>query len=654
MKSKPKTFPVQAFIIVLALITMTAFMPMPFAQSVQAASRPGKVKLKKVYSKIRNNNITGTITWKKTKRAKKYEVYIKKPAWSKWKKVSRAVCEEYKDRSNYQYANQGGYYLRNKKTRYVKVKTTKAKKFTIKNLDSGKSYKVKVRAVRGKKKGGFSKVKNIKTPSVKYPLRITAGEYEFMGAEESKGWNISKCVKIYPLNAKNKTVTAKSSNENILRVENGKIIAGGTEGYAKITFTTANGKTCTKKIFAEGRESSEEGKDSSSEPDTKSESGKTKPDKETGKNVDKSNIEIPDISLDYKGEDGNRNVKIKMYQKWTDTVKNSLGTCDMKVERKYDTVYVYDSNAYHRDTGTYSDGDFSNYLEVHVGKKKYEFDCVARDYDTAGLITGWTTNQNEIANWKGHVIRRGDSYSETINNIRSQGNREYGPKAKPDDDMLPFLSLYRSFQAQEKKVAFHPYYYFPQNCRTDKIQWGSILMNSGYVGGVKNEDEEIMAENYTNMIRAAYGSSFPVLKHSEAIYRATAGPKDAANDWAAYGDIEYTDEKGEKHAHMLSGSVKPELKGKSAYERDQLVHASEPSVSVGTENGWTTGSLGEGIGADGIVLCYNSDAGHRNAILTNLYISNGTRQENALAIGITMTNNFGAGCYSAGIDENIN
>lgn len=66
------------------------------------------------------------ITWKKAKKAKKYQIY-------------RAT---------------------KKKGKYKKIKTTKKTSFVNKNLKTGKKYFYKVRAVNGKKKGKFSAVKS--------------------------------------------------------------------------------------------------------------------------------------------------------------------------------------------------------------------------------------------------------------------------------------------------------------------------------------------------------------------------------------------------------------------------------------------------------------------------------------------------------------
>ena len=99
---------------------MVAFMPMV----AEAASKPAKVKSVKVTKKTQTSV---TLKWKKAKRAKKYQVFVKSSK------------------------------------KYKKVKTLKKTKVTIKKLKAGKTYRFKVRGIRGKKVGKFSKVIKAKT-----------------------------------------------------------------------------------------------------------------------------------------------------------------------------------------------------------------------------------------------------------------------------------------------------------------------------------------------------------------------------------------------------------------------------------------------------------------------------------------------------------
>ena len=96
---------------------------------VQASPVPAKAKITSV-KKISASSTR--ITWKKAKRAKKYELYVS---------INGAA--------------------------FKKLKTTKSTSFFHKKLKAGKTYAYKVRGINGKKKGDFSAVKKIKTPSKK-------------------------------------------------------------------------------------------------------------------------------------------------------------------------------------------------------------------------------------------------------------------------------------------------------------------------------------------------------------------------------------------------------------------------------------------------------------------------------------------------------
>ena len=102
--------------IVMLLFVATAFMP--GAQTL-AASKPAKPK---VSVSVTSNAVT--LTWKKAKGAKKYQVY----------------------RST------------SKNGKYKKIKTTKKLSFKNTGLTKGKMYFYKVRSLKGKKKSAFTKV----------------------------------------------------------------------------------------------------------------------------------------------------------------------------------------------------------------------------------------------------------------------------------------------------------------------------------------------------------------------------------------------------------------------------------------------------------------------------------------------------------------
>ena len=116
-------------ICILMLLMVAAAFMMP--QKTYAASRIGKVKTVKVASYDYNK---ARISWSKVKGAKKYQIY-------------RAT---------------------KKSGKYRKVRTVSSKSRSCINsgLTTGKTYYYKVRAVKGKKKGKFSKVRSVK-PALK-------------------------------------------------------------------------------------------------------------------------------------------------------------------------------------------------------------------------------------------------------------------------------------------------------------------------------------------------------------------------------------------------------------------------------------------------------------------------------------------------------
>ena len=93
--------------------------------SASAAARPSKV----TGVTAAKTSCSITLKWKKAKRAKKYQVY--------------------------QYQKS--------KRKYVRVKTTSKRSATIKDLKSQKTYRFRIRAISGKKKGHWSKVISVKT-----------------------------------------------------------------------------------------------------------------------------------------------------------------------------------------------------------------------------------------------------------------------------------------------------------------------------------------------------------------------------------------------------------------------------------------------------------------------------------------------------------
>lgn len=106
--------------ILLALAVTFTFMPAIDGGEVQAAAKPAKVKITKA---VKTNQMID-LAWKKAKRAKKYQIFMKKGK-AKWK--------------------------------VVKTVNAKTLKFKKNGLAWNTKYAFKVRAINGKKKGAFSK-----------------------------------------------------------------------------------------------------------------------------------------------------------------------------------------------------------------------------------------------------------------------------------------------------------------------------------------------------------------------------------------------------------------------------------------------------------------------------------------------------------------
>ena len=117
--NREKAYPSRLITIAVILVMLLAMLPLT-ARETYAASRPAQVKAVKI-TKAASDKVS--VTWKKASGAKKYQVYLK-----------------YK----------GG--------KYKKIKTVKGKKAVLK-VKNNKQFYVKVRGIKGKRKGRFSKAK---------------------------------------------------------------------------------------------------------------------------------------------------------------------------------------------------------------------------------------------------------------------------------------------------------------------------------------------------------------------------------------------------------------------------------------------------------------------------------------------------------------
>lgn len=124
MSSTMKKFPM---IVAACLVLCIGFSTIVPQQAYAADKMPAKVKGVKV---AKTTASTVKITWKKAKKAKKYQVAYKKKLAKKWT-----------------------------------YKKTKSKSCTVKCLSQNIRYQLKVRALNGKKKGAWSRVKTVRTKS---------------------------------------------------------------------------------------------------------------------------------------------------------------------------------------------------------------------------------------------------------------------------------------------------------------------------------------------------------------------------------------------------------------------------------------------------------------------------------------------------------
>lgn len=174
-------------------ITLAAILVMGMAASANAASnKPAKVKM----LKPAKTSISITLKWKKAKNAKKYQIY-------------------------------------QLKSKYKKIKTTKKRKFKVKNLTPKTVYKFKVRAINGKKKGKFSKVLKVKTPMGKVHSGVTnPAKTNLVEGDTYTFKKGSETIKV--------TVTSYYKDRERIDIE-GKTESGGKYDYIKIDNTTGWG-----------------------------------------------------------------------------------------------------------------------------------------------------------------------------------------------------------------------------------------------------------------------------------------------------------------------------------------------------------------------------------------------------------------------------
>lgn len=124
----------KVIVFMLAFAVIFTYSVMPMNQAYAASKKPAQVKSLKAKA-VSSSSIT--LTWKKTKNAKKYQVYMSTAKKGKYKKVATLK--------------------KSKKT------------YTVSGLKASTRYYFKVRALNGKKKGKYSKVRNAVTLAAPAP-----------------------------------------------------------------------------------------------------------------------------------------------------------------------------------------------------------------------------------------------------------------------------------------------------------------------------------------------------------------------------------------------------------------------------------------------------------------------------------------------------
>lgn len=168
-----------ACLLTAVLVSSALFTAAP-KDTLAASKKPAKVKI--TNASVDKTDIT--LTWKKAKRASKYQVAlrIKSTKWKYWKKVKKTAANQKKYSSaKYKLKKSGKKYkvYRKKATyKYKVVGKTKDLKFTYK-AKAGETCTFAVRGVKGKKKGKWSK-----------PITRTAATAAQIKAEELK--NVSE------------------------------------------------------------------------------------------------------------------------------------------------------------------------------------------------------------------------------------------------------------------------------------------------------------------------------------------------------------------------------------------------------------------------------------------------------------------------------
>lgn len=189
-------------ILVVILLTVCMGLAVVSVNAKAKSSKPAKVKGLQCKNSIYDSYIS--IRWKRAKKAKKYQVYVKDFSWKKVATIKK---------HNYKYD-----------TSFVLNKT----------------IKVKVRAVNGKKKGKYSAVKTVKVIIPVRMISVNKYIYNLKVGQKEKVY-----VNFYPYNATNQKYSVRSTISRVAVVDKQGYIVAKDGGRTTLTFSSDNGKTAT-------------------------------------------------------------------------------------------------------------------------------------------------------------------------------------------------------------------------------------------------------------------------------------------------------------------------------------------------------------------------------------------------------------------------
>ena len=253
------------------ILTLTLLLSAVFASSAVEVSASSKAPAR---VKIKSAAVSGTevkLTWKKAKRASKYQVALrtKGTGWKYVKSVRKTAANKKKYSSaKYKCKASGSKYKVYKKSagyKYKTLKTLKGTSYTYKKGKAGSTYTFVVRGVSGKKKGKWSKPVTRKIPAAPSPKpqaeqpaqQQNVSDTNDPGAEGLLGTeNIKTTSGTAPVEETSNAYLDKQSFK-LTNGESAKITLKNYKGSANVTWKSSNAKVVkvsstsgTKKITA--------------------------------------------------------------------------------------------------------------------------------------------------------------------------------------------------------------------------------------------------------------------------------------------------------------------------------------------------------------------------------------------------------------------